>query len=247
MAVKLRLQRHGRKKKPFYYIVAADERAPRDGRFIERIGSYDPNTNPATIDLNLDSSVQWLQNGAVPTHTVRAILSYKGAMYKNHLLKGVAKGAITEEQVETRFTEWMNNKEGLIQSKVEKLSQETTEEAEKRLATERTIREEREKAIMAKNSELSGEVEEAGETAESVAEEGTEEGTPEAAKGATETVEVESAEEAKEVVAEAEEAAEEKASEEEPAEKPAEEASKEEPAAEKSEEAEATEEKKPAE
>jgi small subunit ribosomal protein S16 len=223
MAVKLRLQRHGRKKKPFYYIVAADERAPRDGRFIERIGSYNPNTDPATIDLNLDASVQWLQNGAIPTHTVRAILSYKGALYKNHLLKGVTKGALTEEQAESKFSEWLSNKEGLIQSKVEKLNQETTEEAEKRLAAERAIREEREKALLAKNSELTEEVAEEA-TAES--EGGEEESTQEAAEAAAETVETEGAEEAKEVVAEAEEKAEEEEEEAAPAEDAAEEADK---------------------
>ena len=122
MSVKLRLLRKGRKRKPFYYIVAADARAPRDGRFIERVGSYNPNTNPATIDLDLDKSVQWLQNGAQPTDTVRAILSYKGAMYKNHLLKGAAKGAFPVEEVETKFNAWVENKASQIDAKKTQLA-----------------------------------------------------------------------------------------------------------------------------
>ena len=100
MATKIRLQRHGKKGKPFYYIVVADARAPRDGRFIERLGSYNPNTNPATIDINFDKTLDWVNDGAQPTDTCRAILSYKGVMYKKHLQGGLKKGALTEEQVE---------------------------------------------------------------------------------------------------------------------------------------------------
>jgi len=98
MSVKLRLQRHGKKGKPFYWIVAADARSKRDGKFLEKIGSYNPNTNPAIIDLDVDGAVKWLQNGAQPTDTARAILSYKGALLKNHLAGGVRKGALTEEE-----------------------------------------------------------------------------------------------------------------------------------------------------
>ena len=100
MPVKIRLQRHGKKGKPFFWIVAADSRSKRDGRFLEKLGTYNPNTNPATIDLNIDNSVQWLQNGAQPTDTARTILSHKGVMLKKHLLEGVKKGALTQEQAE---------------------------------------------------------------------------------------------------------------------------------------------------
>ena len=106
MPVKIRLQRHGKKGKPFYWVVAADSRAKRDGRFLEKLGTYNPNTNPATIDLDVDGTVQWLQNGAQPTDTARTILSYKGALLKNHLAGGVKKGALTEEQAEAKFTAW---------------------------------------------------------------------------------------------------------------------------------------------
>lgn len=161
MSVKLRLLRKGRKQKPFYYIVAADARAPRDGRFIERVGSYNPNTNPATIDLDLDKSVQWLQNGAQPTDTVRAILSYKGAMYKNHLLKGAAKGAFPVEEVETKFNAWLSEKEGRIDSKKAALAEAKAAADKEIFEREAKVRAEREKAILAKNSPLAEEVEEA--------------------------------------------------------------------------------------
>ena len=156
--VKIRLQRHGRKRKPFYYIVAADVRAPRDGRYIERIGSYNPNTNPATIDLNLDDAVRWLGNGAVPTDTCRAILSYKGALHKHHLNKGVLKGALTQEQAEEKFQAWMEEKVGRIQDKKDGLSQAQADahaEAHKR---EEDKRKAMEKAIMEKNNPMAEEV-----------------------------------------------------------------------------------------
>lgn len=111
MSVKIRLQRHGKKGKPFFHIVVADSRARRDGRFIERLGSYNPITNPATIDLNVDAAVKWLNNGAQPTDTARAILSYKGALYKKHLQGGVAKGAFDEAEAEKRFNAWLEAKE----------------------------------------------------------------------------------------------------------------------------------------
>ena len=161
MSVKLRLLRKGRKRKPFYYIVAADARAPRDGRFIERVGSYNPNTNPATIDLDLEKSVQWLQNGAQPTDTVRAILSYKGAMYKNHLLKGAAKGAFPVEEVETKFNAWIEGKATQIDAKKTQLADAKAAAEAEIFARESKVREEREKAILAKNSPLAEEVEEA--------------------------------------------------------------------------------------
>ena len=114
MSVKIRLQRHGKKGKPFYWIVAADARAKRDGKYLEKIGTYNPNVNPAEINLNVDKAVQWLQNGAQPTQTAKNILSYKGAMLKNHLAGGVRKGALTQEQADAKFEEWMAAKEGKV-------------------------------------------------------------------------------------------------------------------------------------
>ena len=111
MSVKIRLQRHGKKGKPFFHIVVADARARRDGKFIEKIGTYNPVTNPAIIELNVDSAVKWLNNGAQPTDTARAILSYKGVLYKKHLMGGVAKGAFDEAEAEKRFNTWLEGKE----------------------------------------------------------------------------------------------------------------------------------------
>lgn len=122
MSVKIRLQRHGKKGKPFFHIVVADSRARRDGRFIEKLGTYNPITNPATIELNLDSAVEWLNKGAQPTDTARAILSYKGALYKKHLQGGVNKGAFDEAEAEKRFNAWLENKENAVAGKVEGLA-----------------------------------------------------------------------------------------------------------------------------
>ncbi len=122
MSVKIRLQRHGKKQKPFYWIVAADARSKRDGRYLEKLGTYNPNTNPATIDLNLDQAVQWLHNGAQPTDTARAILSYKGALMKHHLDGGVRKGALTQEQADAKLATWLEEKAGKVDSKKEGLS-----------------------------------------------------------------------------------------------------------------------------
>ena len=122
MPVKIRLQRHGKKGKPYYWIVAADARAKRDGKYLEKLGAYNPNTNPATIELDVDGAVQWLQNGAQPTDTAKAILSYKGAMLKNHLAGGVRKGALTEEQAEAKFTAWLEEKATKVDAKKDGLS-----------------------------------------------------------------------------------------------------------------------------
>jgi len=122
MSVKIRLQRHGRKGKPFFWIVAADSRSKRDGRSLEKLGTYNPNTNPATIDLDIDGAVKWLQNGAQPTDTARAILSYKGALLKNHLAGGVKKGALTEEQAEAKFEAWLEEKTSKVSDKEGKLA-----------------------------------------------------------------------------------------------------------------------------
>ena len=122
MSVKIRLQRHGKKGKPFYWVVAADARSKRDGKYLEKIGTYNPNTNPATIDLNLDSAVQWLHNGAQPTDTARAILSYKGALLKHHLDGGVRKGALTQEAADAKLASWLDEKAGKVDAKKDGLS-----------------------------------------------------------------------------------------------------------------------------
>jgi len=117
MPVKIRLQRHGKKGKPFYWIVAADARSKRDGKYLEKLGTYNPNFNPAKIEINIDGTVQWLQNGAQPTDTAKSILSYKGILLKNHLVGGVRKGALTEEQAEAKFQAWIEEKSTKIDAK----------------------------------------------------------------------------------------------------------------------------------
>ncbi|MFD2551171.1 30S ribosomal protein S16 [Bizionia sediminis] len=137
MSVKIRLQRHGKKGKPFYWIVAADARAKRDGKYLEKLGIYNPNTNPATIDLDVDGAVKWLQNGAQPTKTAKGILSYKGVLLKNHLAGGVRKGALTEEQAEEKFNAWLEEKTGKIAAKTENLSAAEAEAKAKALEAEK--------------------------------------------------------------------------------------------------------------
>jgi small subunit ribosomal protein S16 len=122
MSVKIRLQRHGKKGKPFYWVVAADARSKRDGKYLEKIGTYNPNTNPATIDLNLDSAVRWLHNGAQPTDTAKAILSYKGALLKHHLDGGIRKGALTQEQADAKLAAWLEAKSGKVDAKKDGLT-----------------------------------------------------------------------------------------------------------------------------
>ena len=136
MAVKIRLARHGKKGYAFYHIVAADSRAPRDGKFIEKLGTYNPNTNPATIDLNFEKALGWLLKGAQPTDTCRAILSYKGVLYKKHLLGGVAKGAFTETEAEARFNKWVEAKNGKIEAKTNKLASDAKSAEKARLTAE---------------------------------------------------------------------------------------------------------------
>ncbi len=157
MPVKIRLTRRGRKKAPFYHIVIADSRAPRDGRFIESIGKYNPTTNPATIELNFDKALDWLQKGAQPTDTCRAILSYKGVMMKKHLLEGVKKGAMTEEQAEEKFQSWLNEKEAKIQAKIDTLKKGEDAEAKKRLDAETKVKEARAEELAKKNAEAAAE------------------------------------------------------------------------------------------
>jgi small subunit ribosomal protein S16 len=174
MPVKMRLARHGRKRYAYYHIVVADSRAPRDGRYIERVGSYNPNTNPATIDLDFDKAFDWLVKGAQPTDTVKAILSYKGVLYKKHLMGGVKKGAFTEEEAQKKLDNWMTEKEAQIQSKKEKLEGDESAAMKKQLAAEAKLREAKEAAIAAKNAELAAE-EKAARNAEKAEEESSEE------------------------------------------------------------------------
>jgi small subunit ribosomal protein S16 len=177
MATRIRLQRFGRKSRPIFHIVVADSRSKRDGRKIEKLGVYNPNTNPATIDLNFDSALTWVMKGAQPSDTARAILSYKGVMMKKHLLEGVKKGAHTEEQVEDKFNAWLADKDGRISTKAEGLSKADAEAREKALAAEKETNQNRAEAIAAKNAPVVEEApaEEATEEAEAPAAESTEE------------------------------------------------------------------------
>ena len=143
MAMKIRLARGGSKKRPHYAIVAADSRAKRDGKFLEKLGTYNPNVNPAEINLNVDNAVKWLQNGAQPTDTARAILSYKGAMLKKHLAVGVRKGALTEEQAEEKFNDWLAEKQKAIEAKRTKLADAKAQAKAEALAAEKAVNEAR--------------------------------------------------------------------------------------------------------
>lgn len=179
MSVKIRLQRHGKKASAFYHIVVADARAPRDGKFIEKLGTYNPNANPAIIDLDRASALTWLNNGAQPTDTCRAILSYKGVLYMKHLQGGVTKGALTQEQADAKFAAWLSEKEGKISSKKNNLTSDKAAAAKARAAAEAKVSEERSKAIAAKLMAAEASATEA--ATEEVAEEATEVATEEAA------------------------------------------------------------------
>jgi len=152
MATKIRLQRHGRKGRPIFHIVVADTRSKRDGRYIERLGLYNPNTNPATIEINFDSALDWVMTGAQPTDTARAILSYKGVMMKKHLLEGVRKGAFDEAEAEKRFEAWLEKKAGKIESKKESLTKAEQEAKEKALAAEAEVNKARAAALAEANA-----------------------------------------------------------------------------------------------
>ena len=154
MAVKIRLARKGRKKLAFYHIVVADSRSPRDGRYIEKIGSYNPITNPATIELDFDKALGWLQNGALPTDTCRAILSYKGVLMKKHLLEGVVKGAFDETEALRRFDEWIKQNEAKIEAKKSSLEKSQDDELGKRLSVEKRVNEARVAKLAKKNADL---------------------------------------------------------------------------------------------
>ncbi len=186
MPVKLRLQRHGKKGKPFFWIVAADARSKRDGKFLDKLGIYNPNTNPATIELDVDGAVKWLENGAQPTDTARAILSYKGALLKKHLAGGVKKGALTEEEAEKKFEAWLEEKEAKINAKKDNLSKEEQEARKKALDAEKEVNAKREAEAKEADAAAAAEAEGAAVT---------EEGEPEA--NAEKEVDQETAEEAK--------------------------------------------------
>ena len=153
MAVKIRLQRHGKKNFAFFHIVVADSRAPRDGRYIEEIGTYNPNTNPATIVLKADRALAWLNVGAQPTLVARRILSYEGVLLRKHLQCGVAKGAITQEQADQKFDAWKAQKDAKVNAKIEGLSKVAAETAKAALAAESKVNQDRAEALAKKKAE----------------------------------------------------------------------------------------------
>ena len=199
MPVRIRLQRHGKKGKPFYWVVAADSRSKRDGKFLEKLGIYNPNTNPATVEINVDSAVKWLQNGAQPTDTARTLLSRKGALLKHHLVKGVAKGALTEEQVEERFAAWLAEKDAANTAEVSALNKEKEAAKAKALEAEKEVNEKRAAEIAAANAPEPEVVEETAEEASEevaeapVADEATADEAPVAEEAAAEEAPVEEA------------------------------------------------------
>jgi small subunit ribosomal protein S16 len=182
MPVKIRLQRHGKKGKPFYWIVAADARSKRDGRYLEKLGTYNPNTNPATVEVKLDNAVNWLEKGAQPTDTARTLLSYRGVMLKHHLNGGIRKGALSQEEADKKFAAWLEEKEAKIQAKKEGLSQSESELKAKRLADEKAVSDKRLADAAAAEAEAAAEE----ATAESTE---AEEATPEVAEAPAEQTE----------------------------------------------------------
>jgi small subunit ribosomal protein S16 len=169
MSAKIRLSRQGRKGRPFYHLVVADSRAPRDGRYIENLGLYNPLTNPATIEIDFDKALLWLQKGAQPTDTVRAILSYKGILMKNHLLNGVKKGAFTAEEADRRFEVWLKEKENKIEAKKESLQKSEEEGIREKLEAESKTRAAKAEEVANKNAKAAEKEKEAASTEEPVA------------------------------------------------------------------------------
>ena len=183
MSVKIRLSRHGKKNYAFFHILATDVRAPRDSRFIELLGSYNPNTNPATIILNVDRALYWLQNGAQPTTTAKRILSYKGVLLKKHLQEGVKKGALTQEQADAKFAAWISEKEAKINAKIEKLSVGKADAKKAAVEAENKVNAARAEALAKKKAEAEAAVAAAkaeAEAAENAAGAPAEEAAPEA-------------------------------------------------------------------
>jgi small subunit ribosomal protein S16 len=176
MPVKIRLQRHGKKGKPFYWVVAADARSKRDGKFLEKLGTYNPNTNPATIDLDLDSAVKWLHDGAQPTDTAKAILSYKGVLLKHHLDGGVRKGALTQDQADAKLATWLEEKTGKVDAKKGTLSDAKADARTKALEVEKKVNADRVAAAKQAEADLAAANAPAAEEAtEETADENTEE------------------------------------------------------------------------
>tara|TARA_A100000171_G_scaffold48787_1_gene56752 strand:+ start:1773 stop:2360 length:588 start_codon:yes stop_codon:yes gene_type:complete len=153
MAVKIRLARRGRKKQAIYDVVIADARAPRDGRFIEKIGIYNPNTNPATINIDNEKAFQWVMNGAQPTDTVKAMLSYRGVLLRKHLQIGVIKGAVTQEEADKKYQAWLEGKESQISGKVEQLAKAKDDAKKAKLDAEAKVNTARAEAIAARKAE----------------------------------------------------------------------------------------------
>ena len=166
MPARIRLQRHGKKNQPFYHIVVADGRAPRDGKFVEKIGTYNPMTNPAQIVLDTDRAVTWLKNGAQPSDTARRILSYKGVLLKRHLQIGVEKGAISQEQADVKFNQWLQEKENKIANKRSSIENEARSNKKARLEAEQKANEAKAAAVAAKKAatEATAETEEVAAT-----------------------------------------------------------------------------------
>jgi len=210
MPVKIRLQRHGKKGKPFYWIVAADARSKRDGKYLEKLGTYNPNVKPAAIALDVDGAVKWLQNGAQPTDTARAILSYKGVLLKKHLAGGVLKGALTEEEAEQKFAAWSAEKEGKINAYKEGVVKDREAAKAKALAAETKINEERIAAVKeAEEAAIKAEADaKAAAAAEAAASEAAEEAAPETIDEAQAAASQADTDEAADKPADAEEAAE---------------------------------------
>ena len=150
MPVRIRLQRHGKKGKPFYWIVAADSRSKRDGRYLEKLGTYNPNTNPATVNVDVDGAIKWLENGAQPSDTARTLPSYRGVMLKHHLNGGVKKGAFSQEDADKKFSAWLEEKSSKIQSKIDGLDKDKAESLAKRLELEKAINQKRIEDLAAK-------------------------------------------------------------------------------------------------
>ena len=204
MPVKIRLSKRGRKKLAFYHIVVADSRAPRDGKSIERIGSYNPGTNPATIELDFDRALDWLQKGAQPTDTCRSILSKQGVMYKKHLLEGVKKGAFNEEEAESRFRQWITDKLSKEKALTDKLAMGKADEAKKRFEAESKVREAKAEMLAKKlKAEAEAEAKAKAEVTEQGEPEGKPEGKPEVKAEAEPEVKTKAAEAEPEVKTEA--------------------------------------------
>ncbi|MDR3187922.1 MAG: 30S ribosomal protein S16 [Prevotellaceae bacterium] len=161
MAVKIRLARHGKKGHAFYHMVVADSRAPRDGKFIEKLGIYDPNTNPATVELNFERALDWLNKGAQPTETSRAILSYKGVLLRKHLDGGIKKGALTPEAAEEKFQAWIADKKLKISTKRNQLDKAKVERHKSRLSEEEKAKEAKAEEVAKKRAELAAKAAEA--------------------------------------------------------------------------------------